>query len=104
MSTDTGEILQELFDVFAQQLLAEVKAAQAADIPIPAADKAAIIRFLQVNNMAYQPGVSDDLTKLREQLVAKQKENNGSALAAVRAASADIDDVFGLYPDKLSMQ
>jgi len=89
---DVGDQLDELFGLFTQQLLNEVKVAVAEGLPIAAADKAAIIRFLQINNMAYTPGDTDALTALREQLV--DKGRTGSALAAVKASEADILDLY----------
>jgi len=88
-NNDVGSQLEELFGLFTQQLLNEVKVAVAEGLPIPAADKAAIIRFLQINNMAYTPGDTDALTALREQLVEKGART-GSALAAVKESEADI--------------
>lgn len=97
-----GAVLEELFEVFASQLLAEVKAAVKDKLPIPAADKASIIRFLQINNMVYTPADSDVLLALREQLMAKQVASSGSALAALRSAESDLADVHRLYgADKL---
>lgn len=99
-----GEMLEELFNIFTEQLLLEVKTAKEEGLPIPAADKAAIIRFLQINNMAYQPGDNEGLKALQEQLRERQEKNNGSALAALRASEKDIDDLIGLYPDKMRVQ
>lgn len=93
---ERGQLLEELFDLFIEQLLDEVKAAREEGIPLQAADKAAIIRFLQINNMAYVPGNSDALAALREKMLAKQS-STGSALAAVTAATADLEDIHNLY-------
>lgn len=98
MSNNVGAELEELFGLFTTQLLNEVKVAVAEGLPIPAADKAAIIRFLQINNMAYTPGDNDALLALREQLMLKQSAANGSALAALKDSE---NDILALYGGKL---
>lgn len=98
MAQPVGAQLEELFGLFTTQLLNEVKVAVAEGLPIPAADKAAIIRFLQINNMAYTPGDNDALIALREQLMLKQAAASGSALAALRDSE---DDIMSLYGGKL---
>jgi len=96
MANNTGALLQELFDLFCEQLVEEVRVARDEGLPIPAADKAAIIRFLQVNNMSYVPGDSDALAKLREEMLAK-KAAGSSAMQAVASATADLDEISKLY-------
>jgi tRNA A37 N6-isopentenylltransferase MiaA len=93
MST-IGTQLQELFTVFTEQLLAEVQLAKQEGIPIAAADKAAIIRFLQVNSITYTPQDDDELAKLRELLQQKGAARRTSALETLREANADIESLY----------
>lgn len=92
---DNGTKLQELFDIFVEQLLEEVKASKEAGIPIAAADKAAIIRFLQINDVTYKPSDNDELTQLRESLMQKRENGAKNALTALRDANADLETLYG---------
>lgn len=92
--SNVGAQLQELFSLFTDQLLDEVKAAKEAQIPIAAADKAAIIRFLQVNSITYAPQNDDVLAKLREALLQKGVDRKQSALETLRQANADLESLY----------
>lgn len=92
--SSNGEKLQRLFDVFTDQLLAEVDASIEAGIPIAAADKAAIIRFLQLNNIVYTPADDDTLKELREKLLTRADNKQGGALAALREAEQDLESLY----------
>jgi len=96
MANDIGKDLESLFSIFTTQLLEEVKAAAEAGIPIAAADKAAIIRFLQVNNITYTPADKDELEQLRLRLAERSALSKGKALNALREAH---DDLAALYPE-----
>ncbi len=93
--SNIGTQLQALFSIFTEQLLEEVKAAKEANIPIAAADKAAIIRFLQINSITYTPQDDDTLAALREKLLANSTNKQSSALAALRDADADLASLYG---------
>ena len=93
--SNIGVQLQELFTIFTEQLLEEVKAAKEAGIPIAAADKAAIIRFLQVNSVTYTPQDDDELAKLRELLLQKSAGRKQSALETLKSANADLESLYG---------
>lgn len=90
-----GNDLDELFALFTAQLLGEVKAAKESAIPLAAADKGAIIRFLQVNNVVYKPGEDDELQQLREQLMKKRTNGTKTALEALREANDDLEALYG---------
>ncbi len=93
--SNIGPQLQELFTIFTEQLLEEVKCAKEAGIPIAAADKAAIIRFLQVNEITYKPQDDDTLAALREQLAQRGVDRKQSALETLRKANEDIASLYG---------
>jgi hypothetical protein len=92
--SNIGPQLQELFSLFTEQLLEEVRAAKEAGIPIAAADKAAIIRFLQVNSITYTPQDDNELAKLRELLLQKGADRKQSALRTLREANDDLESLY----------
>ncbi len=93
--SNIGTQLQELLEIFTEQLLEEVRAAKEAGIPIAAADKAAIIRFLQVNGTTYTPQDDDSLAKLRDELLQRGTDRKASALETLRKANEDLESLYG---------
>lgn len=95
MSSTVGTQLSELFSIFTEQLLEEVRTAKEAGMPIAAADKAAIIRFLQINDITFKPQDDDSLAALRARLTEASKSKNASALEVLRAANEDLNSLYG---------
>jgi hypothetical protein len=93
-TVNVGDSLKELLELFTSQLLEEVRVAKNEGIPIAAADKAAIIRFLQINNAIYQPGQSDELDKLRDMLKQKAVDKNKNALDILREADKEMEALY----------
>jgi hypothetical protein len=84
--------LKELHTKLTLAMLAEVAACAEAQVPIPAADKAAMVKFLKDNNVVEQPGVSDKLRELQERMQQKAIDNR----AKVKSALSETD-VAALY-------
>lgn len=66
------EVLSKLHALLAEAMLGEVQQAIEDGMPVPAADKAAIARFLKDNNITADPAANADLEALRAALEGKQ--------------------------------
>lgn len=96
--------LQRLHELMAELMLEELEAyremnAAGEFLPVPAADKSAIIKFLKDNGVTVDPTDQADLEKLREAL------NPGKASKATplqeRVAKLSMDDMAALYDTQL---
>lgn len=84
--------LKELHTKLTLAMLGEVEACAEAQVPIPAADKAAIVKFLKDNNIVEAPGVSDELQELQARMQEKANANRSKIRAELT-----LDDVSQLY-------
>lgn len=86
--------LGELHEFLAEQMLLELKWYRDNEIPVPAADKAAVAKFLKDNMITCDPADSGDLEKLRNEFAEARKARQDRALAAVELSSSDIKALY----------
>lgn len=87
-------VLGELHAFLAEQMLLELKWYRDNDIPVPAADKAAVAKFLKDNAITCDPADKGDLEALRDEWKKASEQRRMKAAQAVGLAESD---VLGLY-------
>lgn len=90
------DVLRELHAELAQDMLNELRWYRENEIPIPAADKAAIAKFLKDNSITCDPADTSDLQALRDQLAEGRKRQMRST-AAIEAAEDDLREQYGVH-------
>ena len=95
--TATKTVLGELHEALAQLMLNELRWYMEQDppIPLPAADKAAIAKFLKDNAITCDPAASDDLEELRRQLESKREGNVTRLRTKLELAKGDVAALYG---------
>lgn len=90
-------VLAELHEALAQLMLNELRWYMEQDppIPLPAADKAAIAKFLKDNSITCDPADNDQLEELRKQLEGKREANVTRLKDKLRLVDADIEALYG---------
>lgn len=90
-------VLGELHEALAQLMLNELRWYMEQDppIPLPAADKAAIAKFLKDNAITCDPAASDDLEELRRQLESKREGNVTRLRTKLELAKGDVAALYG---------
>lgn len=90
-------VMAELHEALAQLMLDELRwyAEQNPPIPLPAADKAAIAKFLKDNAITCDPAVSDDLEELRRKLEGKREGNVTRLRTKLELAKGDVAALYG---------
>lgn len=91
-----GSVLGELHAFLAEQMLLELKWYRDNDIPVPAADKAAVAKFLKDNAITCDPAGADDIQALRD---AFQEQSNArmQAAKAIQLSEQDLKDQYGVH-------
>ena len=91
------DILGELHEALAQLMLNELRWYMDQDppIPLPAADKAAIAKFLKDNSITCDPADSSQLEELRTQLEGKREANKTRLQAKLTLVTEDIEALYG---------
>jgi hypothetical protein len=87
--------LGELHEFLAEQMLLEMKWYRDNEIPVPAADKAAVAKFLKDNLITCDPADQADLEKLRNEFQEARKLRQSKALESVKLAESDIEALYG---------
>ncbi len=90
-------VLAELHEALAQLMLNELRWYMEQDppIPLPAADKAAIAKFLKDNSITCDPADNDQLEELRKQLEGKREANVTRLKDKLRLVDADVEALYG---------
>lgn len=90
-------VLGELHEALAQLMLNELHwyMEQEPPIPLPAADKAAIAKFLKDNSITCDPADNDQLEELRKQLEGKREANVTRLKDKLRLVGADVEALYG---------
>ena len=90
-------VLAELHEALAQLMLNELRWYMEQDppIPLPAADKAAIAKFLKDNSITCDPADNDQLEELRKQLEGKREANKTRLQAKLTLVTEDIEALYG---------
>ena len=90
-------VLGELHEALAQLMLNELRWYMEQDppIPLPAADKAAIAKFLKDTSITCDPADSDQLEELRKQLEGKREANVTRLKDKLRLVDADVEALYG---------
>lgn len=93
----TNSVLGELHEALAQLMLNELRWYMEQDppIPLPAADKAAIAKFLKDNSITCDPADNDQLEELRKQLEGKREANVTRLKDKLRLVDADVEALYG---------
>ena len=91
------DILGELHEALAQLMLNELRWYMDQDppIPLPAADKAAIAKFLKDNSITCDPADNAQLEELRKQLEGKREANKTRLQAKLTLVTEDIEALYG---------
>ena len=91
------DILGELHEALAQLMLNELRWYMDQDppIPLPAADKAAIAKFLKDNSITCDPADNAQLEELRRQLEGKREANKTRLQAKLTLVTEDIEALYG---------
>lgn len=88
--------MQKLHEMLAEQMLFELQWYRDENIPVPAADKAAISKFLKDNSVTCDPADADDIKRLQEEFAASSKERRERAIAAMKLSDDDIKSQYGV--------
>lgn len=92
--------LDKLHSMLAQVMLSELEwyMSQEEQIPVPAADKAAIIKFLKDNNVTASPMDDQEIAALRAKLEASRQQTGKTTMqVALEAAAKDTEEITSLY-------
>lgn len=87
-------MLAKLHELLAEQMIDEINWYRDNDIPVPAADKAAIAKFLKDNSITCDPADAGDLERLRDEFKASSQARRDKAKQALELST---DDIIGLY-------
>ncbi|QHJ82362.1 MAG: hypothetical protein [Caudoviricetes sp.] len=87
-------MLAKLHELLAEQMIDEINWYRENDIPVPAADKAAIAKFLKDNSITCDPADAGDLERLRDEFKASAQVRRDKARQAMELSN---DDIIGLY-------
>lgn len=90
-------ILGELHEALAKLMLNELQWYMEQDppIPLPAADKAAIAKFLKDNSITCDPADNDQLEQLRKELEGKREANVTRMKDKLKLVGADVEALYG---------
>lgn len=88
-------LLQALHEELTQQMLDELRWYKENEIPLPAADKAAMAKFLKDNNITCDPADSGDIERLRKEFEEQRAARKERALSLVTKTQADIHALYG---------
>lgn len=90
-------ILGELHEALAKLMLNELQWYMEQDppIPLPAADKAAIAKFLKDNSITCDPADNDQLELLRKELEGKREANVTRMKDKLKLVGADVEALYG---------
>lgn len=90
-------ILGELHEALAKLMLNELQWYMEQDppIPLPAADKAAIAKFLKDNSITCDPADNDQLEQLRKELEGKREANVTRMRDKLKLVGADVEALYG---------
>lgn len=83
------KVLQKLHQELAAAMLEEVELARAEEMPIPAADKGAIAKFLKDNNITADPAANADLEALQAALKGQTTERSTKLQERIESISAE---------------
>lgn len=86
--------LDSIHDLLADLMLAELEAAKEANMPLAAADKAAIARFLKDNGRTKGASKTNDQEEMEAQLRAMREARQRKASAVVADAQAEILSLY----------
>ncbi|UAW53804.1 terminase small subunit [Pseudomonas phage pphageT12] len=87
--------LSELHELLAAQMVDEINWYRENDIPVPAADKAAIAKFLKDNSITCDPADKGDLERLRDEFKASSQARREKASKALALSAEDIVGLYG---------
>lgn len=87
-------MLATLHELLAEQMIDEIKWYRENEIPVPAADKAAIAKFLKDNSITCDPADAGDLERLRDEFKASSQARRDKAKQAMELST---EDIIGLY-------
>lgn len=90
--------LNALHEALADLMLHELEFYRREDIPMPAADKAAIAKFLKDNSITCDPADAGDLERLREEFQRGSEERKTRLRESLERTSADVVQLYGNGP------
>lgn len=88
--------LGELHEFLAEQFMLEGMWYRENDIPMPAADKAAMSKFLKDNNITCDPADRADLEALKEEFLAGSRARKSKATLAAGLSAEDLAAEYGM--------
>lgn len=93
----SNSVMGELHEELARIMLDELRWYREQDppIPLPAADKAAIAKFLKDNSITCDPAASEDLEELRRELQGKREATVTRLRSKMELVSADVKALYG---------
>lgn len=89
-------VLSALHEALAQQMLDELNWYRDNEIPVPAADKAAIAKFLKDNSISCDPADAAQLEALQDEFRKSSEQRKANALRAMQMTDEDIKTQYGL--------
>ena len=89
--------LGELHEFLAEQFMIEGMWYRENDIPMPAADKAAMSKFLKDNNITCDPADRSDLEALKAEFLAGSKARQSKAAQAAGLSADDLATEYGMH-------
>ncbi|MNJ09282.1 hypothetical protein D3C77_34240 [compost metagenome] len=89
-------VMQELHAELADLLLHELRWYREQEIPVPAADKAAIAKFLKDNSITCDPADKEDIAALRDAFQSQSKARMEAA-KAIQMSENDLKEQYGVH-------
>ena len=75
--------LSELHRMFTEALIEEIKQSKEDEVPLPAADKSVIAKFLKDNDVSADPAEQGKLDDLRQAMINRSKENKANQVSNI---------------------
>lgn len=89
--------LGELHEFLAEQFMIEGRWYRENDIPMPAADKAAMSKFLKDNNITCDPADRADLEALKAEFLEGSRARQSKAARAAGLSADDLAAEYGMH-------
>lgn len=89
--------LSRLHEMLAEMMIEELETYKAEGLPVPAADKAAIAKFLKDNNVTCDPINADDIDKLRKEFQSRLDGQRSRIQEQMSLAKDDLESLYGSH-------
>ena len=93
--TATKDSLGQLHAALAEIMLEEIQFCRENNIPLSAADKGAIAKFLKDNSITCDPTEAGDLERLRDELQGQREARQTRLKQKLQLVTSDVEALYG---------